>query len=296
LGSAHASHWPEQALSQQTLSTQAPVMQSSATVHACPCLALQVPAASQVLVVAQVSGSSALVTGTQVPPPPVQAWQVPQALTVQQRPSTQLPVVQSVPAAQLLPGVVLHVPAAVQVLLPLQLSGSSALVTAAHVPPGPVQAWQEPQVAVPQQRPSRQCPEVHSPSAPQALPLGFFAWHAPAELQNWLAAQGAVVALQPPEQVIASAQRLLAQGTAVPGRQLPAASHVGAGVALPPVQLEAPHMVPGIANPQAIRFVPSHIPAQAPWPVQAARLPRGAPLIATQVPFLLASPQASHCP
>lgn len=45
---AQYSHEPAQALLQQTLSAQNPVMQSPATEHVCPCLALQAPAESHV--------------------------------------------------------------------------------------------------------------------------------------------------------------------------------------------------------------------------------------------------------
>jgi hypothetical protein len=47
---------------------------------------------SQAFVPEHVSGSSALVTATQVPLVPVQDWQVPQAASEQQCPSTQAPL------------------------------------------------------------------------------------------------------------------------------------------------------------------------------------------------------------
>jgi hypothetical protein len=46
------------------------------------------------------------------------------------------------------------------VLTPLQLLGSSALRIATQIPPAPVQAWQGPHDAVPQQKPSTHAP-VH---------------------------------------------------------------------------------------------------------------------------------------
>jgi hypothetical protein len=55
---------------------------------------LHAPVASQVIGPVHVSGSSAPVTATQVPPAPVQAWHAPQIATPQQRPSTQLPMAQ----------------------------------------------------------------------------------------------------------------------------------------------------------------------------------------------------------
>ena len=54
------------------------------TPHDCPAFFLQAPVASQLLVPLQLSASSAFVIATQVPPVPVQAWQVPQEGTVQQ--------------------------------------------------------------------------------------------------------------------------------------------------------------------------------------------------------------------
>ena len=64
-------------------------MQLSLTVQARPFFVLHAPVASQVWFPMQVSVSSALTTLTQAPPPPVQAWQVPHAATVQQYLSTQ---------------------------------------------------------------------------------------------------------------------------------------------------------------------------------------------------------------
>jgi hypothetical protein len=53
----------------------------------CPRLLRQTPEASHVP--AQLSASSREVTVTQVPPPPVQAWQFPQEAEPQHLPSTQ---------------------------------------------------------------------------------------------------------------------------------------------------------------------------------------------------------------
>jgi hypothetical protein len=69
----------------------------------------------------------------------MQAWQLPQALTVQQRPSTQLPEAQSVAPTQAKPGLLRQAPLASQVLVPVQVSASSMLVTDTHVPAAPVQ-------------------------------------------------------------------------------------------------------------------------------------------------------------
>jgi hypothetical protein len=69
-------------------------------------LVLQAPVALQTLAPVQVSGSSAFVTPTQVPPAPVQAWHVPHEATPQQRSSTQDPVAHRLAVAleQGLPG------------------------------------------------------------------------------------------------------------------------------------------------------------------------------------------------
>jgi hypothetical protein len=74
-----------------------------------------------------------------------QFWHWGQLGSVQHTPSRQLPEAQSPPTPQPCPSFFLHVPEASQVLLPMQVSGSSAFVTATHVPPAPVQAWQVPQ-------------------------------------------------------------------------------------------------------------------------------------------------------
>jgi hypothetical protein len=78
------SHDPLQALLQQTVSAQLPLTHSVPAVHVCPVFFLQAPLALQVLAPVQLSGSSAFVTATQVPPGPVQDWHVPQDATVQQ--------------------------------------------------------------------------------------------------------------------------------------------------------------------------------------------------------------------
>jgi hypothetical protein len=62
-------------------------------VHIFPGRALHVPVASHVRSPEQVS-SSAFLTGTQVPPVPVHAWQLPHVAEPQQWPSMQLPETQ----------------------------------------------------------------------------------------------------------------------------------------------------------------------------------------------------------
>jgi hypothetical protein len=60
----------------------------------------------------------------------------------------QRPLAQSVPAVQALSSFNLQAPLALQVWLPVQLSGSSTLVVITQVPPAPVQLEQAPHVWV----------------------------------------------------------------------------------------------------------------------------------------------------
>jgi hypothetical protein len=64
---AHPWHDPEHAVSQHTPSAQEPLAQEVPPLHGSPFADVQAPAASQVVAPAQVSGSSASVTGTQAP-------------------------------------------------------------------------------------------------------------------------------------------------------------------------------------------------------------------------------------
>jgi hypothetical protein len=120
------------------LALQVPETQSAPVVHVWPFFFLHAPVASQVFAPVQLSGSSALVTATQVPPAPVQAWQTPQ-VWLQQWLSVQVPVAQLPGGVHAWPLFNAQVPVALQVFAPVQLSGSSALVTATQVPPAPVQ-------------------------------------------------------------------------------------------------------------------------------------------------------------
>jgi hypothetical protein len=233
---------PVQALLQQCWSAQVPVTQSEFRAQVCPCLVLQVPVESQVEAPVHESGSSMPITAMQVPPPPVQAWHLPQALTVQQWPSTQAPLAQSVASEQIWPGLLRQLPPASQVLPVVQVSGSSMFVTDRQVPPAPVQAWQVPHAETPQQWPSMHAPDMHEVPVEQALPFPIFATHAPAELQYCVEGQGALTGSQAPAQVVGFAHRLLEQLLLVPDLQLPAPSQVGAGVAIPFVQVALPHM------------------------------------------------------
>jgi hypothetical protein len=83
--------------------------------------------------------------------PPLQDSHDPLQTLLQQTPSAQLPPVHSVSAVHACAFFFLQAPLESQLLVPLQLSGSSAFVTAAQVPPGPVQDWHVPQDATLQQ-------------------------------------------------------------------------------------------------------------------------------------------------
>jgi hypothetical protein len=179
--SPHDSHCPVQALLQQTPSAQYPLPHWVPAVQACPAFALQPPVASQLLVPLQLSASSAPVTDTHVPPPPVQAWQVPHDATPQQRPSTQPPLVHSAAAVQVWPFAFLHMPVASHVCIPLQVS-SLADLTGLHVPSRPVRlhAVHAPVQAALQQYPSAHAPPAHSPAAWHVCPTAFLGTHLPA--------------------------------------------------------------------------------------------------------------------
>ena len=86
------SHDPLQALLQQTVSAQLPLRHSGPALHDCAIFFLQAPLALQVYAPVQLSGSSILVTATQVPPGLEQDWHVPQDATLQQWSSTQNPL------------------------------------------------------------------------------------------------------------------------------------------------------------------------------------------------------------
>ena len=121
---------------------QAPDTQSSAPEQATPLLFLHAPVVLQVLVPVQVAPvvSSAFEIEMVHSPLEPQFWHWGQLDCVQHTPSRQLVEAHSVPPTHVWPGFFLQAPAAPQVLLPVQVSASSALVTATHVPPVPVQA------------------------------------------------------------------------------------------------------------------------------------------------------------
>lgn len=120
--------------------------------------------------------------GAQVPGlDPLQASQAPLQAVLQHTPSMQLLLWHSLAALHVCPVFFLHDPEASQLLVPLQLSLSSALVILTQVPPPPVQAWHAPHEALPQHMPSTQAPLAHSLPRLQVCPLAFL--HAPVPSQ-----------------------------------------------------------------------------------------------------------------
>jgi hypothetical protein len=127
----HVRHAPPHAAVQQ-FSSQKPLAHCAPLVHVMPLFCVQVPVASQVLVPVQVSGSSAFVTAMHAPVMS-HVMQVPEHDAEQQR-SSQKPLAQDAALPQDCPVFSLHAPAASHVVMPVHVSGSSALVTATHPP------------------------------------------------------------------------------------------------------------------------------------------------------------------
>jgi hypothetical protein len=103
-GRLHALQGPAQAVLQHTPSTQLLDTHWLPAEQAWPSSSLHAPDPSHELVPVQLFGSLALVIVVQLPTEePSQRWQVPQLEELQQTPSTQLAVLQSLPVAQLEP-------------------------------------------------------------------------------------------------------------------------------------------------------------------------------------------------
>jgi hypothetical protein len=103
----------------------------------------------------------------------------PEQALLQQTASAQVVLRHSVPVEHDCPAFFLHAPLALQVFAPLQLSGSSAFVTATQVPSTPVQAGHVPHEAALQQRPSTQAPSVHWAAFEQMVPRPNFCEQVP---------------------------------------------------------------------------------------------------------------------
>ena len=92
----------------------------------------------------------------------LQTSHAPEHAVAQQTPSAQIAETQDEPLPQDPPSFVLHAPAASHVDPPVQVPGSSALVTGPHVPGVVAQVWQVPVQGVAQQYPSTQGSDAHS--------------------------------------------------------------------------------------------------------------------------------------
>lgn len=101
---------------------------------------LQLPAQAPVPPHAGWPGRGAPLTKPHMPVVPLQNSQAPLHALLQQTPSAQKPLKHCEPNVQVCPGLFLQAPVASQLLALLQVSGSSALVTATHAPPPPVHA------------------------------------------------------------------------------------------------------------------------------------------------------------
>ena len=178
---------PEQAFSQQTLSTQKPLRHSAFSAQPPPFTFLQLPVASQVAPAPQVSCWPAA-TGAQTPMEPalLHVWQSPLHALLQQTPSTQMPLWHSPFATQADPFGSSQSPNALHSDARHSLSGSLFVATFPQTPFAPpvfaaLHALHVPVQALLQQTPSVQKPDWHSeaivqldpsPSSPQApIPL-----------------------------------------------------------------------------------------------------------------------------
>jgi len=96
-------------------------------------------------------------------------------VALQQTPSAQMPLMQSVPSVQGPPWFCLHPPLPSQtfVVPAHSLAGSSPLPMFVHVPnePARLQAWHVPGHVLLQQTPSVQKPETHWPGSVHELPV-----------------------------------------------------------------------------------------------------------------------------
>jgi hypothetical protein len=80
------------------------------------------------------------------------------------------------------------------------------------------------------------------------------------------------------------------------GEQLPRPSQVALWVSTPFMQEGMLHWVWSLGKVQAVRLLPSQVPAHTPVPPQARRAPCGAPRTGEQVPRLPGLSHASHWP
>lgn len=131
---AQERHGVVQLSAQHVESWQLALAHSEPTLHGCPLFFLQEPEASQLLAPLQLSSVWLVTSVVQVPAAFAQERHGVVQASAQQVPSTQLPLAHSLPALQPWPSFFLQLAEASQVLLPVQLSGSSALATGLHAP------------------------------------------------------------------------------------------------------------------------------------------------------------------
>jgi len=186
----HAWQSPLHAELQQFPSTQKPLWHSAFSMHGPLTMSPHAPAPLQLVDPAHsFAGSVFAGTLVHVPRLPVtlHAWQVVPHAVLQQYPSTQLALTQSVATAHVSPLAFLHAPAEHTCVPAHSLSGSEPVVTLPHVPLLPPvfaaeHAWHVPEHAFAQHTPSTQNVLVHSAACVHAAPTAKSA-HAPAPLQ-----------------------------------------------------------------------------------------------------------------
>jgi hypothetical protein len=138
---AHTPVWAEQAwqlplqaASQQTPSAQKPEAHSPPAAQPWPSFERHAPASLQVRVPVHSPGSSAPVMEVQVPGVAAQVWQGDAQAEPQQTPSTHCPLRHSAPSPHGWPLFSRQAPTPSQLLVPEQVPGSSAPLTAEQVP------------------------------------------------------------------------------------------------------------------------------------------------------------------
>lgn len=169
-------------------------------------------------------------------------------------------------------------------------------MTALHTPGLTSHASHCPVHASLQHKPSTQCVLWQAALLEQALPFGALSVQLPETQSGAAEVQSAL-----PVQLVKHAVPALLQSK-LPGQLLvlsaghwPAPSHDAAAVSFEPWQLCGRHAPVGKA--QLVREPALHAPAQLPLPPQAARPPRGCPLVTGEhVPGFAGKSQASHWP
>jgi hypothetical protein len=173
----HTSQPPAHEALQQYPSTHRVLAHSDPLEQVWPFFFLHTATASHVVAPPQLSPSSALVTVVQAPGADAQVLQASVQEALQQRPSAQNVLAHSDETLQLCPFFLPQVPEALQVMVPVQVSASSAVFTAVQVPAIAEQVWQLPAHDTLQQIPSAQLPDWHWEPDPQLPPSAWSGWH-----------------------------------------------------------------------------------------------------------------------